>query len=71
MSLKETIILWNSGVEAALAGNFDQAISEWTSMPEPGAKIYYNIACMRLKQGQLDQAIKVRRGHDLGLSSGL
>ena len=64
MSLKETIILWNSGVEAALAGNFDQAISEWISMPEPGAKIYYNIACMRLKQGQLDQAIKVHRSRD-------
>ena len=69
MSLKETIILWNSGVEAALAGNFDQAISEWISMPEPGAKIYYNIACMRSKQGQLDQAIKVRGGQDHELVS--
>ena len=46
-------------MEAALAGNLDQAVSEWTSMPEPGAKIYYNIASMHLKQGQLDKAIKV------------
>ena len=59
MSLKETIIYWNNGVEAAIAGNLEQAITEWMSMPEPGAKIYYNIASMRLKQGQLDQALKV------------
>ena len=60
MSLKETIIYWNSGVEAALAGNLDQAINEWQSMPDPGAKIYYNIASMHLKQGQLGKAIQVR-----------
>ena len=59
MSLKETIILWNSGVEAALAGNLEEAITEWLTMSEPGAKIHYNIASMHLKQGRLDQAIKV------------
>lgn len=59
MSLKDTIISWNNGVEAAIAGNLDQAISEWKGMAEPGAKIYYNMASMHLKKGQLDEAIRV------------
>lgn len=60
MSLKETIEQWNAGILHAEAGQYEEAVDRWTEMPEPGAKIYYNIASMFLKLGNLPDAERVR-----------
>lgn len=62
MSLKETILLWNNGVEKALNDRHEEAIDTWTEMPEPGARIYYNIASMFVKLGDLENAERVWDG---------
>ena len=59
MSLKDTIEQWNTGVGHAEAGQYEDAVDRWTEMPEPGAKIYYNIASMFLKLGNLADAERV------------
>lgn len=59
MSLKETIEAWNAGIAHAMAGQYSDAVDRWTEMSEPGAKIYYNIASMFIKLGNLDEAQSV------------
>ncbi len=59
MSLKETIVQWSEGVDMALEGRSEEAIGVWTSMQEPSARIYFNIACMHLLLGSLDNAERV------------
>jgi len=59
MSLKETIVLWNQGVDKALDGKFKEALGIWTSMQEPGARIMYNISSMHVLLGDLESAVKV------------
>lgn len=46
-------------MDKALEGKFDEAIDIWTSMQEPGARIYFNIASMYILLGSLDSAEKV------------
>ena len=60
MSLKEAIVLWNEGVNKALDGKFEEAISVWNSMQESGARISFNIASMYILLGNLEKAEKVR-----------
>ena len=60
MSLKDAIVLWSDGVNKALDGKFEEAISVWSSMQEPGARISFNIASMHLLLGRPDKAEKVR-----------
>lgn len=59
MSLKDTIEQWSRGVDKALDGMLDEAIDIWTSMQEPGARIYFNIASTHLLLGNLDNAERV------------
>ena len=60
MSLKDTIVQWSEGVDKALEGKFQEAVDIWTSMQEPGARIYYNISCMHLLLGSMDNAQRVK-----------
>ncbi len=59
MSLKDTIESWTAGIAHAEAGRYSEAIDKWNEMPEPGAKIYFNIASMFLKLGDVKNAEKV------------
>ena len=59
MSLKDTIELWSKGVDKALEDKFQDAIDVWTSMQEPGARIFFNIASMHLFLGNIDNAERV------------
>lgn len=59
MSLKDTIEQWSQGVDKALDGKFQEAISVWSSMQEPGARIYFNIASMYYLLGDLNRAEEV------------
>lgn len=60
MSLKDTIEQWHAGVEKAEAGHYEEAIDCFTEMPEPGARIYFNIASMFLRLGNLEDAERVK-----------
>ncbi len=65
MSLKDTIELWKTGAEKADAGQYQEAIDAFLEMPEPGARIYFNVASMYLRLGRLDEAERVRaRGRE-------
>ena len=59
MSLKEKVVLWQTGVENAEAGRFEEAIDSFTEIPEPSARIYFNIASAFLRQGNLEDAERV------------
>ena len=61
MSLKDTIEQWQAGVEKAEAGHYEEAIDCFTEMPEPGARIYFNIASMFLRLGNLADAERVKK----------
>lgn len=60
MSLKEKVVLWQSGVENATAGKFEDAVDNFTEIPEPSARIYFNIASAFLRLGNLEDAERVR-----------
>lgn len=59
MSLKDMIVQWSQGVDKALDGKFEEAIDIWTAMQEPGARICFNVGCMHLLLGNLDNAERV------------
>lgn len=59
MSLKDTIVQWSQGVDKALEGKSEEAIDIWTTMAEPGARIYFNLASMHMLLGNLDNAKRV------------
>jgi len=63
MSLKETIEQWQSGVEKAEMGRYEEAVDCFTEMSEPGARIYFNIASMFLRLGNLEDAERVGGWH--------
>ncbi|CAI8022822.1 Neutrophil cytosol factor 2 [Geodia barretti] len=56
MSLKEMVVLWQAGVENAEAGRFEEAVDNFTEIPEPSARIFFNIASAFLRQGNLEDA---------------
>jgi neutrophil factor 2 len=56
MSLKEQVVSWQSGVENALAGKFEDAVDNFTEIPEPSARIFFNIASAFLRLGNLEDA---------------
>ena len=63
MSLKEKVVLWQAGVENAEAGKFEDAIDNFTEIPEPSSRIYFNIASAFLRQGNLEDAERVSPTH--------
>lgn len=56
MSLRETIELWKDGVENAEKEHYAAAMECFHAIPEPGARIYFNMANVYLEQGDLLQA---------------
>ena len=65
MSLKEKVVLWQSGVEKAEAGQFEEAVDNFTEIPEPSARIYFNIASAFLRLGNLEDAERVSKRRSL------
>ena len=61
MSLKEKVELWQAGVEKAGAGKFEEAVDNFTEIPEPSARIYFNISSAFLRLGNLEDAERVRK----------
>ena len=61
MSLKEMVVLWQAGVENAEAGRFEEAVDNFTEIPEPSARIFFNIASAFLRQGNLEDAERVSK----------
>lgn len=58
MALKDTIILWNDGVNLYLEEEFEEAISKFKQIENPNARICYNIAFSFLQLDRLDDALK-------------
>lgn len=46
-------------MDLALEGKLAEAIDVWTAMQEPGARIHFNVACMHILLGSIDNAEKV------------
>lgn len=59
MSLKDKVVSWQNGVEHAEAGRFGDAIDNFTEIPEPSARIFFNISSAFLRQGNLEDAERV------------
>lgn len=59
MSLRETIELWKEGVEKAGKGLHREAVDIFLSIPEPGARIYFNVANMCLSLNNVVESEKV------------
>ena len=59
MSLRETIELWKDGVEKAEKGLHREAVDVFLSIPEPGARIYFNVANMCLSLNSIVESAKV------------
>jgi hypothetical protein len=71
MSLKEQVVSWQSGVENALAGKFEDAVDNFTEIPEPSARIFFNIASAFLRLGNLEDAERVSaKGREIGAKQG-
>lgn len=68
MSLREMIEFWKDGVEKAERNQFTAAIEAFLSMQEPGARIYFNVASMQLRLGNLAAAEDVSIIQHLSLS---
>uniref|UniRef100_A0A8D0C993 Neutrophil cytosolic factor 2 n=1 Tax=Salvator merianae TaxID=96440 RepID=A0A8D0C993_SALMN len=56
MSLPEIIRLWSEGVSAADRKDWAAALTAFTSVLNPSAKICFNIGCIHLILGNLDEA---------------
>ncbi|XP_077188735.1 neutrophil cytosol factor 2 [Paroedura picta] len=56
MSLAETIRLWNQGVSAADGKDWQAALEAFSSIQNPSSKICFNIGCIHLMMGNLDEA---------------
>ena len=59
MSLKQMIESWKEGVELGQNDRYEDAIRKFLDMPEPGARIYFNVASMYLRLGKLSDAEEV------------
>lgn len=60
MSLLETIRLWQEGVCAADGKDWGAALDAFTAVQNPPAKICFNIGCIQLVLGKLEEAERVR-----------
>lgn len=60
MSLVETIRLWQEGVCAADRKEWGAALDAFTAVQNPPAKICFNIGCVQLLLGKLEEAEQVR-----------
>ncbi|XP_061183967.1 uncharacterized protein LOC133192115 [Saccostrea echinata] len=58
MALKDTIILWNDGINSYLEEEFEEAISKFQQIENPNARILYNIAFTHLQLNRLEDAVK-------------
>lgn len=58
MALKDTIILWNDGVNLYLEEEFEEAISKFKQIENPNARVLYNVAFSYLQLDRLDDALK-------------
>nr|XP_020650770.1 neutrophil cytosol factor 2 [Pogona vitticeps] len=56
MALVETIRLWSEGVSAADRKDWASALAAFTSVQNPSSKICFNIGCIHLILGNLDEA---------------
>ena len=65
MSLKETIEFWKKGVDEAEKGRHSEAIKSFMDMPEPGSRIYFNVANMYVSLGSIEEAEEVRERESL------
>ena len=61
MSMKENLVFWAEGVEKADKGDNAGALEHFSYITEPFARIYYNMAAIQLRQGNINQAEKVNR----------
>ncbi|XP_061490049.1 neutrophil cytosol factor 2 [Rhineura floridana] len=56
MSLVETIRLWSEGVSAADRKDWAGALAAFTEVQNPSSKISFNMGCIHLIMGNLDEA---------------
>ncbi|XP_075435253.1 NADPH oxidase activator 1 isoform X2 [Ascaphus truei] len=58
MPYKDVVKFWHEGVLAAEKKDFDLALKNFTSIEDPPSKIWFNIGCIHLLKGELQEALE-------------
>ncbi|MEE6504833.1 hypothetical protein FKM82_005352 [Ascaphus truei] len=58
MPYKDVVKCWHEGVLAAEKKDFDLALKNFTSIEDPPSKIWFNIGCIHLLKGELQEALE-------------
>ncbi|XP_025929151.1 NADPH oxidase activator 1 [Apteryx rowi] len=58
MAYRDLVRSWHEGVLAADSGDWDAALRIFSSLEDPPSRIYFNIGCVHLITGNLEQALQ-------------
>lgn len=59
MALLETVTSWKEGVDAFTQKDYGGSLQSFSEIPDPSARILFNIACVLLKLNRREEALKV------------
>lgn len=60
---------WQRGAQAAARGDWGCALRHFSSVPDPPARMCFNVGCVHLLAGDPEAALRVRQGTP-GLGAG-
>ncbi|KAI6075868.1 NADPH oxidase activator 1 [Aix galericulata] len=60
MAYRELLRRWHQAVLAADGGDWDAALDAFCGIEEPPSRICFNIGCVHLRAGRLEEALRVR-----------
>ncbi|XP_068269957.1 NADPH oxidase activator 1 [Nyctibius grandis] len=58
MAYRELVRRWHQGVQAADGGHWDAALESFAGIPEPPARICFNVGCVQLLAGRPREALR-------------
>ncbi|KAM9324298.1 NADPH oxidase activator 1 [Gastrophryne carolinensis] len=58
MSYRDLVKHWHNGVQAVENGDLDLALQNFFTIEEPVSKIWYNIGCVHILKGNLENALE-------------
>ena len=57
--MKDTLILWRDALTLYTTGQYKEVIAKYEQIGELSARMLYNLACVHVKTGDVEQAIQV------------
>lgn len=63
-SLGDLVRDWHRGAQAVARGDWDYALRLFSSVPEPSARMRFNVGCVHLLAGDPEAALRVSQGPD-------